>query len=75
MGRTNFDVLMSCQTPEQFDRLYSQIFGCGCMQVIAQRTGQDKEVWKKHCLTEEYRGIDGCQKCKMEFWRQEYVGK
>ena len=38
----------------------------GCMQ-----TG--KEIWKNHCLKEEYRGCEGCRKCKIEFWDKEVV--
>ena len=69
--RTNFDVLMSCQSPEQFERLYKQVFGCGCMQTMARKNGMDIEVWKTRCLT-EYRGKDGCEQCMLDFWKQEY---
>lgn len=71
--KTNFDVLMSCQSPEQFIRIYEEKFGCGCMQTIGQKNNTDKEIWKKHCLLPEYRGKDGCQRCRNEFWKKEYV--
>ena len=71
--KTNFDVLMSCTTPEQFRRLYYDKFGHGCRQDIAKKNHTDIEVWKKHCLLPEYRGEDGCEKCIMEFWKMEYV--
>ena len=71
--KTNFEVLMSSQTPEQFIRLYEEYFGCGCMQRMAQKRGADVSVWKKHCLLPEYRGEGGCDRCKKEFWKQVYV--
>ena len=36
----------------------------GCIQT-------SKEIWKSHCLKEEYRGETGCRKCKIEFWDKE----
>ena len=71
--KTNFDILMSCQSPAQFKRIYEEQFCFGCMQMIGQKNNTDKEIWKKHCLLPEYRGKDGCDRCKMEFWEQEYV--
>lgn len=71
--KTNFDVLMSCTTPEQFMKVYETKFGLGCRQMIAQKKDTDKEVWQKHCLQPEYRGENGCYRCKMEFWKKEYV--
>ena len=71
--KTNFDVLMSCKSPEQFMRLYKERFGHGCMQSIGQKDNTDKEVWKKHCLLPEYRGKDGCERCMIEFWKKEYI--
>ena len=38
----------------------------GCIQT-------SKEIWKSHCLKEEYRGETGCRKCKIEFWDKEVV--
>ena len=64
--KTNFDVLMSCQTPEQFMRLYEEKFNHGCRQ-------KDSETWKKLCLSEEYRGMEGCKRCKLAFWNMEYI--
>ena len=66
---TNFGVLMSCSSPEQFLRMYEQEFGSGCMQNI----GKYRDVWKKHCLQPEYRGKNGCKRCKIEFWNSEYA--
>ena len=38
----------------------------GCIQ-------DSKEVWKSHCLSTEYRGYDGCRRCKIEFWNREVI--
>lgn len=65
--KTNFDILMSCQSPKQFMRLYEEEFHCGCRQT-------NHEIWKQHCLKPEYRGFDGCKKCREEFWNMEYAG-
>ena len=51
--KTNFYILMSCKTPEQFMRLYEEHFGCGCMQRIAKNGGSIGIVWQKQCLLPE----------------------
>ena len=67
---TNFELLRSCETPDQFFRVYEH-FGCGCMQRMKGVDG--KEIYKNHCLSPEYRGADGCERCKLEFWKAEYI--
>ena len=43
-----------------------------CIQSMA-KAGEEKEVWKNHCLSPEYRGESGCKKCMVEFWGKEVV--
>lgn len=63
---TNFEMLMSCETPEQFISRY-EYFDGGCRQ----HGPKAKEIWKELCLV-KYRGIEGCRQCKLEFWKSEY---
>ena len=40
----------------------------GCLQAIAGDGASGRIMWKRVCLQQEHRGIDGCDKCKAEFW-------
>ncbi len=72
MGRTmtNFEVLMSCESPEQFLRVFDH-FGMGCMQWM--KNTDSIKLHKEHCILPEYRGFDGCYRCKIDFWNAEYI--
>lgn len=65
---TNFEMLKKCETPEQFLRQWTNVLHCCCKQT-------SKEIWQKWCLSEEYRGEDGCQKCKVKYLNEEYEGR
>lgn len=64
---TNFDMLMNCQTPEQFLRQWKDALHCGCRQ-------KTKEDWKTYCLSDNYRGQEGCKRCTIDFLNSEYYG-
>lgn len=72
--KTNFDVLMSCQSPEQFFRLFDNM-GYGCMQNIEDKSIDKYALWNQHCRKSEYCGENGCNRCKMEFLKAEYIEK
>lgn len=64
---TYLDKIKQAQNGAEFMRIYNHFHG-GCMQNGAKA----KEVWKSHCLSDEYRGMDGCKRCREEFWDKEY---
>ena len=45
----------------------------GCLQSIAlgKSNKAGHYMWKRMCLSDEYRGADGCEKCKAAFWEME----
>lgn len=64
---TNFEMLMSCETPEQFMSRY-EYFDGGCRQ----HGKKANEVYRTICLSDDFRGMYGCTKCKLQFWKSEY---
>lgn len=72
--KTNFDVLMSCKSPEQFFRLFDNM-GYGCMQNIEDKSIDKYALWNQHCRKSEYCGENGCNRCKIEFLKAEYIEK
>lgn len=60
---TNLEFIKTLKSGEEiFNFLEHNDYGC---------IQKSKEIWKNHCLQPEYRGIDGCRKCKIEFWNKE----
>jgi len=57
--------------------VFSHIENCSLIifphPIYVKKNNTDKEIWEKHCLLPEYRGLNGCERCKMEFWKKEYT--
>jgi len=68
--KTNLEMLQTARDAEHFLRLYQDKLGYLCMQTFA--VGEAKEVWKAICLSDEYRGEEGCEKCKRRFLQMEF---
>ena len=62
---TNLEFIKTLKSGEEiFNFLEHNHYGC---------TQYNSEIWKSHCLTEEYRGHGGCRKCRIEFWDKEVI--
>lgn len=61
---TNLEKLQEAKNGEEFVNMY-EYFNGGCIQSTS-------EIWKRHCLSEEYRGKNGCRKCRIDFWNSEF---
>lgn len=64
---TNLEMLKTAPDGAAFLRMYSSM-NCGCRQYGKNA----KEIWQKYCLTEGFRGKDGCQRCRAQFFDMEY---
>lgn len=61
---TNLEKLQEAKSGQEFVNMYEH-FGGGCRQI-------NDEIWQKYCLSEEYRGENGCRKCRIDFWDSEF---
>ena len=72
---TNLEFLKSLKTGKEVKNFLDHVH-YGCTQALMcdlHGKEAEREVWKKHCLSDEYRGINGCSKCRTEFWDSEVI--
>lgn len=68
----NIDLIKQAPDGEALVRLLSRAHG-GCRESIAEQevgTPPCRKVWKHLCCG-KYNGIEGCAKCKAEYWNME----
>ena len=67
---TNIEYFMQHVTDGYSLTKVYRYLGCGCLQT--RYPHDQKEIHRKVCLSDEYRGEEGCSKCRAKFWDSEY---
>ena len=66
---TNLEFIKTLKTGVELNNFLHHVhYGC------TQYGSKANEVYKSRCLSDEYRGENGCRKCQEEFWEKEFEG-